>query len=208
MTLTDLARRLNSRAAPRTGGKALPPLLLLTDDARGPEPLAAAARLPGGCGVVLRSYGMAAEDRLALARRLAAVCRSRGLVFLVAGDVALASAVGADGLHLAEGVARHGVLAPALAWRRRRGALLTVACHGQGALRRATAIGADAALLSPVFPTRSHPGAKPVGPLRFAAWCRRAPLPVYALGGVRVDLARRLVGSGVIGVATVGGVGQ
>ncbi len=38
--------------------------------------------------------------------------------------------------------------------------------------------GADAALLSPVFWTASHPLAPALGPLRFAAWCRSSPLPV------------------------------
>jgi thiamine-phosphate pyrophosphorylase len=51
---------------------------------------------------------------------------------------------------------------------------------------------ADAALLSPVFPTRSHPGGKVLGPLRFRLLAQRSPVPVIALGGLNPRAARRL----------------
>ena len=70
---------------------------------------------------------------------------------------------------------------------------------------RAALAGVDAVLLSPVFPTKSHPGAAPIGPLRFAAWVRECPLPVYALGGVSLQSARRLASSGAAGFAGIGG---
>ena len=70
----------------------------------------------------------------------------------------------------------------------------------------ATRPGIDAVgiILSPVFPTDSHPGAPTLGPLRFAAWARRAPLPVYALGGVNAVTARRLAASNAAGLAGIG----
>ncbi len=188
-----------------TDTRRLPPLLMLTDDVRLPDPLAAAARLPAGAAVVLRHYGRPAPERRALGRALAALCRRRRLRLLVAADWRLAAAVGADGLHLPEGLARGGAgLAAALAWRRQGGRLLTVAAHGAAGLTRARRLGADAALLSPVFATASHPGARPLGPVRFAALCRAAGLPVYALGGVAAATAPRLRGSGAAGVAAIG----
>jgi thiamine-phosphate pyrophosphorylase len=51
---------------------------------------------------------------------------------------------------------------------------------------------ADAVLLSPVFPTRSHPGAAALGPARFRLMARHAQMPVVALGGMTVRTARRL----------------
>jgi len=71
---------------------------------------------------------------------------------------------------------------------------------------RAARAGADAALLSPVLPTASHPGARVLGAVRFAALCARAPLPVYALGGIGRGTARRLHGARVAGIAAIGGV--
>ena len=51
---------------------------------------------------------------------------------------------------------------------------------------------ADALVLSPVFPTRSHPGGKVLGPLRFRLLAARTRLPVIALGGMDARRASRL----------------
>lgn len=205
-TLAEAARGLNARAARRSGKPALPHLYLMTDPRLG-DPVAVAERLPHGAAVILRHYDDA--TRLALGKRLAAVCRRRRLVLLVAGDWRLAATLGADGLHLPEGQMRHGLLAPALGWRRGGGKLLSVATHGMAALRRAQTLGADMVFLSPVFPTRSHPGALALGPARFAALiCGAGDMPVIALGGVTAGTARALGGSGAWGVAAIDGLAK
>ncbi|CAA7614947.1 Thiamine monophosphate synthase [Candidatus Terasakiella magnetica] len=194
MTLANTARRLNASRIPR--------LILVTDEIRLSDPLAAIRRLPRGSAVLLRHYG--SPERLKLARIMARLTRIRRLYLLVAADWRLAARLGADGVHLPEGLARHAVLAPALGWRRRANALLTVACHSPPALARARALGADAAVLSPVFPTQSHSGAKAIGPLRFAQWSRRARMPVIALGGITGATARRLPPGTAAGLAAIG----
>lgn len=186
-TLAKPMRRLNF---PKDAAPAARPRLAVTDAARTPDPAAMAERLPPGTVVLFRHYD--APDRRALGARLARVCRRRRLYLLVAGDARLAAALGADGLHLPEYLARRGPPPVARLWLRRRGAVLTAACHSPAALARAAALGADLALLSPVFPTRSHPGAATLGPVRFALWAGRAGLPVAALGGVTAATARRL----------------
>ena len=50
--------------------------------------------------------------------------------------------------------------------------------------------GADAVMLSPVFPTRSHPGSEVLGPVRFQMLARLCSAPVIALGGMDVAKAR------------------
>jgi thiamine-phosphate pyrophosphorylase len=174
--------------------------LLVTDPVRLPNPLAIMARLPPGSGVLLRPYG----DSSCPTAQIAALARQRRLILLVAGDWRLAARLGAQGLHLPEGLGRHGLLSPALGWRRRRGALLTMACHSPAALGRAASLGADAALLSPAFATASHVGAKPIGPLRFGLWSRKARLPVMALGGLTLRTAPRLPKSSAAGLAAIG----
>ncbi|MFM2128729.1 MAG: hypothetical protein RL477_275, partial [Pseudomonadota bacterium] len=134
--------------------------------------------------------------------RLARACRQRGLILIVAGDARLARAIGAAGLHLPEWMARRNGLATRRA--RAPGMILTVACHSAPALRKAQRIGADAALLAPVLPTASHPGAPCLGALRFAALARGARLPVYALGGIDEKGARRIRDSGAAGIAGIG----
>lgn len=193
MSLANRAAGLNSRRHAD-----LPRLIMITDRARGGDPLRAASRLPAGSAVILRDYGH--PDRARLARDLAALCRRRRLLLLVAADARLAARVGADGLHLPEAEAHR-----ARAWRRRRPAwLITAAAHSLPALWRARRAGADAALVGPVFATASHPGARPLGPVRFAALARLSPLPVYALGGIDATTARRLNGTGAQGFAAIG----
>ena len=197
-SLSDEARRLNLAAG---AGRHLPPLILMTDAERLPDPLAAVQTLPRGSAVILRHY----DDprRTELARLVAARCRRRGLLFLVAGDAVLAAAVGADGLHLAEHLVRR------LAWRRdrRTGWLVTAAAHSRAGLHAAVEAGADAAILAPVFTSPSRAG--PIlGPLRFAALAGASAIPVYALGGVSAVTARRLGGSGAVGVAGVTGLSR
>lgn len=194
MTLANLARR-------KKCGR-MPALILVTDDVRLPDPVAAMAKLPAGAGVLLRHYQT--PDRPALARRLAALTRRKRLVLLLGGsDWRLAAAIGAQGLHLPEGLARR-LADPGLRLWLRRGHLLSVAGHSRAALARAHALHADCVMLSPVFPTASHPGAPVLGPTRFALWARQARLPVVALGGVTRRTARAL--RFAAGIAAISGL--
>lgn len=186
----------------RRGLNRTPRLFLVTDARRLPDPLPAMARLPPGTGVILRHYGDTARERLG--RAVARLARRRRLLLLVAGDWRLAAELGAAGLHLPEGLARHGLLAGALGWVRRRRRLLLVACHGIAALGRARALGANAALLSPAFATASHPGAPAIGAVRFGLWAWRAGLPVIALGGMNRRTLARLPPGSAAGMAAVG----
>jgi thiamine-phosphate pyrophosphorylase len=193
MKLAELAKRLNSENA---AGLGLPPLLLITDAQRLPDPAGAAELLPSGSAVLLRDYDMVARD--ALAYRLAEVARRRGLKLLIAGDAALAIRVGAAGIHLPE--ARAG---EARRWRHRRHWLITVAVHSRQALRQAAMCGADAALLSPVFATASHPDERPLGLEGFNLLAAQAGLPVYALGGINANNAARLLSGRAVGIAAI-----
>ncbi len=137
--------------------------------------------------------------RAALAGRLAALCRRRGLVLLVAGDARLAKRVGAAGLHLPE--AR---MTGAAARSARGGGLITAAAHSRTAVARAAGLGLDAVFLSPVFATQSHLGKAGLGAAAFARIVRSAPLAVYALGGITAANAGALTGSGAAGLAAIG----
>ena len=118
------------------------------------------------------------------------------------------------GLHLPDRRGSEGLLPFLLARRRRcRSPLLSVAAHGRAGLARARRLGADLVMLSPVFPTASHPGAPALGPLRWAALARRAGRPAVALGGLtRRNLGRvpGLNGTGAhgpaVGWAAIGGL--
>lgn len=178
--LADAARL--AKPAFARSGRRLPPALFLTDPRRTPDPATIASRLPSGWGVIYRHFG--AKDRQAVAHQLARICRRRRLVLLISADQKLAREVGADGVHWPE--ARLRRLRP-----RHPGWIETASAHSRAGLARAAEAGVDAALLSSVFASASPSAPAATGPLRFNALAASAPLPVYALGGMRPRNAAR-----------------
>lgn len=163
----------------RCGG--VPPLWFFTDAGRLPDPLPVLRRLPKGlCGVVFRHD--AVPGRLELGKRVAAICRDRRLVMVVAGDARLAARLHA-GLHLRGG--RRGVLPVA--------GFFTASVHDHAELTAAKKAGAKLLFISPVFATASHPGGGTLGALRWLSLARRAaPAKPAPLGGIDGARARSL----------------
>ena len=194
-----LARARLARAAARLNrGARLPALVLMTDDERLPDPLAAAARLPRGSMVVVRARQ--SSHRAKLARALAPIAKARRLTLVIANDAALATRVRAQGLHLSEARARE-----AMHWRALRPQwLITAAAHSLEACAVAKRAGADAVFLAPVFQTSSHPNRPGLGALRARLIARQARLPVYALGGIDARRAIQLSRAPFAGLAAIG----
>jgi thiamine-phosphate pyrophosphorylase len=191
-----LARARLARAAERFQRRGLPALVLMTDDERLADPLAAARALPRGSLVILRARDDARRAKLAAV--LATIARMRGLLLLIANDARLAASIGAHGLHLSEAQARD-----AFRWRARHPDwLITAAAHSLRACARAH--DADALLLAPIFATQSHPGGSALGVMRARFIAQQSLLPVYALGGIDAQTAARLQGGAFVGVAGIG----
>jgi len=166
----------------------LPVIAMPTDLARVHDPVGASGRLPEGAAIILRDAGH--PDRLAFGIALRRSTLARGQMLLVAGDPALAEALNADGLHVPE---RMIGTAAVRHWRRANpGRLMSAACHSLAALRRAERAAADFALLSPVFPTASHPGGRVLGLYHAAAMAAATDLAVLAMGGIERRNVNRL----------------
>lgn len=160
----------------------------MTDDDRLPDPVGAARALPKASLVIVRSRDARRRRELAEALRR----QTHGLILLAADDPDLAGAL--HGLHLPQARARE-----AAHWRALRPDwVITVAAHSGIGLH---APHADAVLLSPVFPTASHPQARILTPVRARLMARKALLPVLALGGVNARNAALL--SGFSGIAAI-----
>jgi thiamine-phosphate pyrophosphorylase len=176
----------------------MPPLILMTDDERLPDPIAAALALPRGSLVILRARDDA--KRAELAERLSLIAKAQNLFLLIAADPALTARIHADGVHLPEARAHE-----AAHWRARfPGWFITCAAHDLRALHRPGTSHADAFLLSPVFATKSHEDAAYLGALRFRMAVQQTQLPVYALGGIDPCTARALNGADAAGLAAIG----
>lgn len=119
------------------------------------------------------------------------LCRQQGALLLMNSAVNPYNGPAVDGVHL---TSRH-LLA---AGKRPESALWVAAsCHTLQELLHAQAIGVDFAVLAPVLPTRTHPGAQALGWEQFAQWVAEVNLPVYALGGMSLSslLTARLAGA-------------
>ena len=166
----------------------LPQLWMMTDERQGEELWRVLARLPAGAGVVFRHKSTRAAERRRLFDRVRRIARARGLILLLAGGEAKARRWGADGAHHRKPYAPRYGTAPA---------------HDLREIRAAERSGAGAIFLSPFHPTRSHPGAKTLGRMRFAALVRTTRLPVIALGGVDQIRGRAAMQVGAYGWAAI-----
>lgn len=159
----------------------LPDLWLVTD-ARNDHALETVlATLPQGSGVIFRHYHLSEPERRARFEVMRRAAHRRGHLIILSGTPEQARQWRADGAY---GNPRRLAKGPAT--------LRLVTAHSLRELAAARRARADAVLLSPVFATRSHPGAKTLGPVRFRLIAALYGLPVIALGGMNSPLARRL----------------
>ena len=108
----------------------------------------------------------------------------------------------ADGMHLSSQILNNTPFRPSLA----RDKILTVACHSQDELDKATYIQADAVFISAVKKTRSHPMVKPIGWHGFQKLTQHLNLPAYALGGLGLDdikIAKAYGGQGIAAISAM-----
>ncbi|MBB5696898.1 thiamine phosphate synthase [Sphingomonas yantingensis] len=166
----------------------LPRLWLMTDERLGEGLWAALAALPHGSGVIFRDYATPLPERRARFAAVLAVAKRRRLVLVRAGRIAMR---GEMGVHNGRGLR-----------------LRTASVHDRKEMIAARRVGADLIFVSPVFPTRSHPGARTLGPVRLGLMLRGATSPAIALGGMDARAFTRLRGLRLHGWAAIDGLSR
>lgn len=161
----------------------LPRRWLMTDPRMGDALWKALAEMPRGSGVILRHYGLSSIERRILFARIRRITRRQGLVLVTAGRERLGRGAGGS----------HG----------RHRAALTAPVHSRREAIAAIRAGAALLLVSPIHPTRSHPGARALGPIRLGLMIRDLDAPVIALGGMNERRWRALRPLGVHGWAGI-----
>jgi len=141
--------------------------------------------------------------RRAEAEALLALCRAHGVPLLINDDVALASTIGADGVHIGR---EDGALADARAALGPQ-AIIGVSCYDRlGLAEQAVASGADYVAFGRFFPSRSKPQAVQA-PLELLHRARRElPCPVVAIGGITAQNGQPLIEAGADLLAVIAGV--
>jgi 8-oxo-dGTP diphosphatase len=153
--------------------------------------------------IQLRDKTLPDDARLALAGETVRRAHRYGARVLVNGSLELARAAGADGVHLDSSAAAKLTARPDCA--KPDSFLVGVSCHDAAELAHAVSIGADFALLSPVLPTLTHPGAATLGWETFSGLAAASAIPVYGLGGLERGDVGLAQSHGAHGVALLRG---
>jgi thiamine-phosphate pyrophosphorylase len=153
--------------------QSLPARWLLSDERNDAVLEQALTGLPRGSGFIYRHYHLPPAQRVARWFELLRLARARAHVAVLADSALTAREWGADGLY---GAPR--ALYPT------RNLLTLATAHSLREIGEANRVHANAVMVSPVFPTRSHPGELALGPLRFRLLAAHARMPVIALGGM------------------------
>ena len=157
----------------------------MTDERLGEALWPALRGLPPASGVVVRHHATPAGERRALVRRIERLATARRLVVLVAGG----GTRGRSGSHGA------GPGPGPRSW----------SAHSRREAIAGNRAGAAVLFVSPVRPTRSHPGAPALGVMRAARIAPPgAPRPtIVALGGMNARAWRRIRRQGFDGWAGI-----
>ena len=166
----------------------LPKIWLMTDP-RIDDLGATIARLPACSGIIFRHYHLPRRERHTLFMEVRKLARARRHILLLADRPARARAWGADGAHSRA--------------RDRSCGLRSVAVHNAREAACARRLQADLIFISPVFATRSHPGAQALGPTRLGLIAGSARGRTIALGGMTAKRAAALRSHKIYGWAAI-----
>lgn len=137
------------------------------------------------------------------ARELLSLCRQHGIPFIINDDVALAIAIGADGVHLGQGDIPIEDARKLLGTER----IIGISCHNQLKLAlTAEQAGANYVAFGRFFPSQTKPDA-PQAEIEILHSARnKLTIPVVAIGGITPDNAQQLVDAGVDMIAVINGL--
>lgn len=179
--------------------------LVTPDEADSAALLAAVARVLPARPALLQYRNKLADaaQRRDEAQALAAQCRAAGVRFIVNDDLALALAVGADGVHLGrddgDPAAARVALGP--------GRLLGVSCYDEWArAERGAAAGADYLAFGAMFVSPTKPQAVRAPRELLGRARRELGRAVAAIGGITLDNAGEVVEAGADLVAVISDV--
>lgn len=159
------------------------------------------AALSGGCRILqYRDKISDKPEQLARAKALRALTRRFGATLLLNDDIALASLVGADGVHLGRDDgnlrAARAILGP--------DRVLGASCYADfQSAAAASAAGVDYIAFGAAYPSPTKPDAPRAALTLFARAASELPVPVCAIGGITLDNAPPLIAAGTSLIAVI-----
>ncbi len=167
-------------------------------------PAAVEESLKGGIRAVqLREKDVGTRELLEMAYTLRDITNKYQARLFINGRVDVAMAMGADGVHL--GVSD----IPVRAARRAAGGdmLIGASAHRVGEARKAEAEGADFVTLGPLYETPSKMRyGRPVGLQAVKEVKEEISIPVFGIGGIRLERVAKVLKAGADGIALISAV--
>ena len=183
----------------------LPPVYLVTPEPGVDEALfleRLSECLQGGVAMVqFRAKALPRERYAELAKKVIRTVHAVGGRVLLNAEPALALRLNADGVHLTSELLHRSTQRPLP-----KELWVGVSCHNRHDLDDARRINADFAVLGPVCATSSHPGAAALGWEGFSVLARCAGLPIFAIGGMRLQDTSRAWSAGGQGIAAISSI--
>lgn len=142
----------------------------------------------------IRDKGLPDPERAWFAQAAIEMVRDSGALVIVNDDPGLVEHIHAQGLHLSAAASRFRQSRPDFEW-------VGASCHNAAELAHANDLGLDYALLGPVLPTPTHPDTPSLGWEEFARLVEGTAIPVFALGGMRMNMLATAQAHGAHGIA-------
>lgn len=166
-------------------------------------PLRLSQLLSGGVGIIqLRAKQSSPAEVEAVARRLLPICREAGVPFVLNDHVALARDVGCDGVHLGQDDMpvdeARGILGTQ--------AIIGLSTHDVAQARQAMDRPVDYIGFGPLFATQTKPDYQPIGLDDIRDVHTFARVPVFCIGGIKLENLPTVRDAGARRVVIVSGL--
>ena len=185
----------------RSKDNKLPKVIIIFDDELFNKKKLLKLKIPKKSAFLLRSYQT--KKRKKIAKQLLKFCKMKKIKLLIGSDIKLAKDINAHGVHFPEYMIKENKIN----WignkniKYRKKWIITTAAHSIRSLKKVEGLDIDAALLSPVFISKSHPNNKCLGLNKFSKIVKKTKLPIYALGGINIKNVKSLIETDIIGYA-------
>ena len=185
----------------RSKDNKLPKVIIIFDDELFNKKKLLKLKIPKKSAFLLRSYQT--KKRKKIAKQLLKFCKMKKIKLLIGSDIKLAKDINAHGVHFPEYMIKENKIN----WigikniKYRKKWIITTAAHSTRSLKKVEGLDIDAALLSPVFISKSHPNNKCLGLNKFSKIVKKTKLPIYALGGINIKNVKSLIETDIIGYA-------
>lgn len=161
--------------------------------------------LEGGIDILqLRAKNQEVSEIVRVGAEVSPYCRAAGVPFILNDHPRLVPEVGASGVHIGQDdgpLQRARELAGP-------GALVGRSTHSVDQARRAWAEGADYIGFGPLFATPTKPDYQPIGVADIALVQRESPVPVFCIGGIKLENLAEVTAAGAHRVVIVSGILQ